>query len=45
MALLKQAMKVKLAQACLGRQPIEIEIFGDVFGHPVRYLSKLITRK
>ncbi len=41
----EQAMKVKFAQPCLSCQPIKVEIFSDVFGHPVGYLSKLITGK
>src|SRR5437867_11239086 len=32
---LEQAIKVKLAQPNLSRQPIKVELFGEVFGHPV----------
>ena len=32
---LEQAIKMKLAQSRLRRQPIKTEVFGDVFGHPV----------
>ncbi|HMG73615.1 MAG TPA: hypothetical protein VK582_08945 [Pyrinomonadaceae bacterium] len=42
---LEQPMKVKLAQPCLSRQPIKVEVFGDVFSDPVCYLPKLIARK
>jgi len=29
----------------LCRQPIKVELFGDVFRYPVRYLSKLVARQ
>jgi hypothetical protein len=36
---------VKLAQSNLSRQLSKVEIFGGVFGHPVRYSPKLVARK
>ena len=40
---LEQATKMKLAQPGLSRQTVEVELLGNVFGHPVGDLAKLVT--
>ena len=36
-------MKVKLTKPCLSCEASKVEVFGDVFGHPVCYLLNLIA--
>jgi hypothetical protein len=38
-------MKVKLAKPRFGCQVSQVEVFGEVFGHPVCYLLNLIAGK
>ena len=39
----EQAVEVKLAQAGLRRQPVQVKLLGDVFRHPVRDLPQLVA--
>ena len=43
--MLEQSLKMKFTQTGSGGQLFETEFIGDVFSHPVFYLSQFVTRK